>query len=120
VVGPPAVITAAGTGLILKVLSEVAVPAGVATETVPDCWALTIAEIAEGDSTWKEIASKLPILTAVAPVKLLPMIFRATESLLHASAGVKELMPGTRATGLTVTTTAGETAEQFFDVMLTV
>jgi len=68
------------------------VPFGVVTDTLPEAPLPTTAEILVGESTEKEAALILPKLTAVAPVKLVPVM--VTVAPLVADVGVKEVIVG--------------------------
>ena len=72
--------------------ARVAVPPGVVTDTAPVVPFATIAVIVVGDSTVKLVAAVPPKLTAVALVKLVPVI--VTVSPVVAMVGVKELTVG--------------------------
>lgn len=71
-----------------------AVPAGVVTLTVPDAPAPTTASILVGELTVNEVAAVPPKLTAVVPVKFVPVI--ATVVPVPAAVGVKEVIVGGR------------------------
>jgi hypothetical protein len=69
-----------------------ALPPGVVTETLPDVPAATTAEILVALLTVKEVAAVPPKLTAVAPVKLVPVIVIVAAD--PAEVGVKALIVG--------------------------
>ena len=69
-----------------------AVPPGVVTDTLPDAPAPTTAVTVFALTTVNELAAVAPKLTAVAPVKLLPLIVTVIPVL--AVVGVKEVMTG--------------------------
>ena len=69
---------------------KVAIPDGVVIETLPDAPELTVANIVEADTTVNDNEGIPPKLTAVAPVKLMPVM--VTTVLGPAVAGLNELM----------------------------
>jgi hypothetical protein len=73
----------------------VATPPGVVTLTLPQFPALTTAVIEVLFTTVKELAGVPPKLTAVAPVKLVPVMVTVVP--LPALAGVKALIVGAAA-----------------------
>lgn len=70
-VGENMEITGAGTNVNPP---NVAVPPGVVIETLPEAPAPTTAEIKVGEITVKLVAGTPPKLTAVAPIKFVPLI----------------------------------------------
>jgi hypothetical protein len=72
--------------------AEVAVPPGVTTEMVPDAPPATTAVMLVALTTLNEVAAVPPKLTAVAPVKLVPVIVSVVP--VPAEVGVKEVMVG--------------------------
>ena len=74
--------------------ASVAVPPGAVTLTLPLVPLATTAVMEVALTTLNEVAAVPPKLTAVAPVKLVPVIF--TVSPLVADVGVNELMTGAR------------------------
>ena len=79
-------------GIYFKVPAEVAVPPGVVTETVPVVPLANTAVMLVAPTTLKDVAAVPPKLTAVAPVKLVPVM--VTVAPLPADVGVKEVMVG--------------------------
>ena len=79
-----------GTGTYVNVPDEVAVPPGVVTEMVPLVPLATTAVMDVALTTLNEAAAVPPKLTAVAPVKLVPVIVTVVP--LPADVGVKELI----------------------------
>jgi len=72
--------------------ASVAVPPAVVTLTFPEAPAATTAVILVGELTVNEVAAKLPKLTAVAPVRLVPVI--VTDAPVPPLVGVKEAIVG--------------------------
>ena len=81
-----------GAGINVKLLEELAVPPGVVTDIVPLVPLATTAVILVALTTVKEVAAVPPKLTAVAPVKLVPVM--VTIAPVGADDGVNELMLG--------------------------
>jgi hypothetical protein len=69
-----------------------AVPPGVVTNTLPEAPAAITAVILVADTTVNEAAGVLPKLTAVAPVKLVPVIVTIVPE--AADVGVNDVMVG--------------------------
>ena len=74
--------------------ARVAVPPDVATLTLPEVPAPTTAVIWVALSTVNEVAAVSPKLTAVAPVKLVPVIVNADP--VDAGVGVNEVIVGVK------------------------
>jgi len=72
--------------------ARVAVPPGVVTLTLPEVPAATTAVMLVAETTLNDVAAVPPKLTAVAPVKLVPVI--VTVAPIAALVGVKELIVG--------------------------
>ncbi|MEI6565629.1 MAG: hypothetical protein WCR20_03060 [Verrucomicrobiota bacterium] len=70
----------------------VPVPPGVVTLTLPEVPAATMAVICVAELTVKEVAAVLPKLTAVAPVKFVPVM--TTLAPLQVAVGVNEVIAG--------------------------
>ena len=81
-----------GAGTKVKVPEEVAVPSGVTTEMVPVDPAPTTAVISVDVVTENVEAAVPPKLTAVAPVKMVPVMVTVVP--VPADVGVKEVMVG--------------------------
>ena len=81
-----------GAGINVKLLEELAVPPGVVTDIVPLVPLATTAVILVALTTVKEVAAVPPKLTAVAPVKLVPVMVTIAPD--AADDGVNELMLG--------------------------
>ena len=71
---------------------RLAVPPGVVTLTFPDAPLSTVAVIRVGELTLKDVAATPPKLTAVAPVKLVPVM--VTVASWPAEVGAKLVMVG--------------------------
>jgi len=72
--------------------ARVAVPPGVVTLTLPEVPAATTAVMLVAETTLNDVAAVPPKLTAVAPVKLVPVI--VTVAPIAALVGVKEVIVG--------------------------
>ncbi len=72
--------------------AKVPVPDAVVTDTLPEVPAATVAVILVALTTVKALAAVPPKLTAVAPVKLVPVI--VTICPVFPDVGVKEVMAG--------------------------
>ena len=72
--------------------ASVAIPPGVVTDTSPDVPAATTAVILVGETTVNDVAGVPPKLTAVAPVKFVPVI--VTIAVVPALIGVKDDIVG--------------------------
>ena len=81
-----------GAGTKVMVSVEVTVPPGVTTEMVPVVPLATTAVMVVAFTTLNEVAAVPPKLTAVAPVKLVPVM--VTVAPVAADVGVKEPMVG--------------------------
>jgi hypothetical protein len=81
-----------GAGIKVKLLEELAVPPGVVTDIIPVVPLATTAVMLVAFTTVKEVAAVPPKLTAVAPVKLVPIM--VTIAPVAADDGVNELMVG--------------------------
>jgi uncharacterized MnhB-related membrane protein len=81
-----------GAGINVKLLEELAVPPGVVTDIVPVAPFPTTAVMLVALTTVKEVAAVPPKLTAVAPVKSVPVM--VTVSPVAADVGVNEAMVG--------------------------
>ena len=92
-VGVKPVIVGAAIKVKLSVL--VAVPPGVVTETVPVVPLPTLAVTWVAETTVTSVAAVPPMLTAVAPVRLVPLM--VTEVPVTPDAGVNELIVGAAA-----------------------
>jgi len=88
-VGVKEVIVGAGTNVNPTC---VAVPPGVVTLTLPEVPAATTAVMLVAETTLNDVAAVPPKLTAVAPVKLVPVI--VTVAPIAALVGVKEVIVG--------------------------
>ena len=81
-----------GAGINVKLLEEFAVPPGVVIDIVPVAPFPTTAVMLVALTTVKEVAAVPPKLTAVAPVKLVPVM--VTIAPVAADDGVNEPMVG--------------------------
>lgn len=91
--GPEAGVKAVMVGTAAKVNPFcVAVPPGVVTETLPEVPAAIIAVILVADTTLNDAAAVPPKLTAVAPVKFVPVIVTVVP--MVPEAGVKDVISG--------------------------
>ena len=81
-----------GAGTKVTVPEEVAVPPGVTNDMVPVVPLATTAVMVVAFTTLNEVAAVPPKLTAVAPVKLVPVMVIVAP--VPADAGVKEVMVG--------------------------
>ena len=84
-----------GLAIHVKLANEVAVPIGVVTLTLPEVPASTTAVMVVAFTTVNDVAAIPPKLTAVAPVRFVPVI--VTVDPLPALVGVKEEMVGVTA-----------------------
>src|SRR5688500_14017814 len=85
VVGPPAAMT--GTGTKLKP-ANVAAPAGVVTDTLPEAPVPTTAVIVVVETTFIDAAAVPPKLTSVTPTKFVPVMVTVVPA--DAVVGVKD------------------------------
>jgi hypothetical protein len=105
-----------GAGINVKLPEELAVPPGVVTDIIPVVPLATTAVMLVALTTVKEVVAVPPKLTAVAPVKLVPVM--VTVSPVPTDDGVNELMVGAGKVFIaTVTVAAGP--EQPFTVAVT-
>ena len=81
-----------GAGINVKLAEELAIPPGVVIDIIPVVPLATTAVMLVALTTVKEVAGVPPKLTAVAPVKLVPVI--VTVSPVAADVGVNEPMVG--------------------------
>ena len=100
--GPLAGLKEVITGAGIKVNpASTPVPPGVVTLTFPEVPAATTAVMLVAETTLKEVAAVPPKLTAVAPVKSVPV--KVTVAPVAALVGVKEVITGATAIGVALT-----------------
>jgi hypothetical protein len=92
---------AAGTGITVKIPLLTAMPEGVVTLMVPVVPLPTVAVICVAELTVNEMAAVPPMLTAVAPVKFVPVMLTVAVP-AQPEAGVKKVIVGAITTTVTL------------------
>ena len=100
---PPLMVGIAGLGFTVSVPLLIAMPIGVVTEIVPVVPPPTVAVICVAEFTTKLLTAVPPMLTAVAPVRLVPVM--TTVLPMQAVAGENVLIIGSAEATVTVKAT---------------